>query len=293
MTNIEWTDTTWNPIRGCSRVSEGCQNCYAERMAARFSGVGQPYEGLTRQTPRGPRWTGDVRFVDDRLYEPTRWRKSVKVFVNSMSDLFHKRVSPEDIARIFAVMAECPKHVFQVLTKRPEQAKAFFDWAQKSDPGCPPAMNVLWAALQIESHQSGEFDGWLHRNAAYDLDVWPLPNVWLGVSAENQACFDARVPILLECPAAVRWVSLEPLLGPIDLSAHIHGLDWVVVGGESGPGARPCDVEWIEGIVAQCQRAQVPVFVKQLCARAWNHKDFDSFPEVIRVREWPKAKGDG
>lgn len=291
MTDIEWTDKTWNPIRGCTRVSEGCRNCYAERIAARFSGPGQPYAGLARMTNGGPRWTGSVRFVNAKLYDPAAWRTPVRVFVNSMSDLFHEQVSTAEIAMIFAVMAGCPRHTFQVLTKRPGRAKSFLDWAVYSDPNpeCTPMMNIHMEGLQYELETNDDCRGWFHSNAESDIDAWPIPNVWLGVSAENQSTFGERVPILLECPAAVRWVSLEPLLEPIDLSRHIDRLDWVVVGGESGPGARPCELGWIESVVAQCKTAGVPVFVKQLGSKHPNHKRFDAWPGSLCVREWPRS----
>lgn len=209
-------------------------NCYAETMAARFSGPGQPYEGLAELTQAGPRWTGEVRLIEEHLYDPIRWQRPRRIFVNSMSDLFHERVPDEWINRIFAVMALCPQHTFQVLTKRPQR---MLEWLRR--PNCA---------------------------AAVEDAGWPLPNVHLGVSVEDQRSADERIPLLLQCPAAVRWVSAEPLLGPMDLTYiapsddfwtdaldtpdPTRRLDLVIIGGESG-------------LARQCQEAGVPVWVKQ------------------------------
>lgn len=220
---IEWTETTWNPIRGCSSVSEGCRYCYAAAMASRFSGPGQPYEGLTKDG----RWTGTVRMVPEHLGAPLRWKRPRRVFVNSMSDVFHEALAFEDVAEIFRVMAAAPQHSFQVLTKRAERMAEWFRWMEERKPG-----------------------------------VWPLPNVWLGISVENQAAADLRVPFLLQSPAAVRWLSCEPLLGPVDLSGF-GALDWVVVGGESGLHARPMHPDWVRGVRDYCAQAKVPFLFKQ------------------------------
>ena len=250
---IEWTDATWNPVRGCSIVSEGCANCYAMWQAARTAGPGGAYEGLVRKTAKGPRWTGEVRFVDHVLDQPLRWIRPRRIFVNSMSDLFHENLSDRDIARIFRIMYVADRHTFQVLTKRPERMR---DWVTR------------WC------------DG-------IGIEMAP-PHIWLGTSAENQETADERIPILLDTSAAVRWVSLEPLLGPIDFygcGSHgsedgdpavfsvltgfdggtepIPALDWVVVGGESGAHARPMRPEWATRIRDDCVRASVPFFFKQ------------------------------
>jgi len=238
MTKIEWAEKTWNPIRGCTPVSPGCLHCYAARLAIRMSGEGQPYHGLVKSTPRGPRWTGEVAFDPVKLYEPAKWRKPALVFVNSMSDLFHDRLSTEDIACVFAMMGSCPQHQFQVLTKRPARAAAFFEWARDSDPRSEsPWINILHEGLQLEAADDNH-DGWFACKNNMP-DEWPFDNVWLGTSCENQTTFNERVPSLLACPASIHWVSLEPLLGPIDLSIHIDHLDWVVVGGESNPDTTP------------------------------------------------------
>jgi len=298
MSAIEWTDATWNPVVGCSmaRGSEtgGCLNCYAARMATRALWPGEP---LARMTPSGPRWTGRVDLRSDRLDAPLRWRKPRRVFVNSMSDLFHEALPFDAVESVFRIMVLAERHTFQVLTKRPERMREF----------C------------------------LNRSRKHS-DTVP-PNVWLGVSVENQKTADERTPLLLQTPAAKRFVSYEPALGTVDLEAAFsvydkHGepsgprcnkdgsnaVDWVIVGGESGPGARPCDVAWIRSVVCQCREAGVACFVKQLGARPiadwtewavlresgtpveWSRLrlqhpkggDPSEWPEDLRVREFPR-----
>ncbi len=253
-TKIEWTDATWNPIRGCSRVSEGCRNCYAERQAARFSGFGRPYEGLAVLTEAGPRWTGKVRLIKDLLDQPLRWRKPRKIFVNSMSDLFHEGLEKRTIAAIFGIMALAGQHTFQVLTKRPQRFAGLLEHLS--------AEQCVSEAFQLIG---------AHPTCQMSHD-WPLPNVWLGVSVEDQPTADARIPLLLAAPAAVRWVSYEPALGPVDFSAYLPGsplathhspLSWIVCGGESGPKARPMHPDWARSARDQCQAAGVPFFFKQ------------------------------
>lgn len=263
---ITWTDATWNPIRGCSRVSEGCRNCYAERTAFRYSAPGMAYEGLVRVNHVGirqPQWNGTVRVVDEHMLDPLRWRRPRRIFVNSMSDLFHENVADETIDRIFAVMALCPQHSFQVLTKRPMRMLEYL----ATHPG---RLQAVWWTM-------ASFDVGL----GMPCPPWPLPNVWLGVSVEHQAAADERIPLLLETPAAVRWISAEPLLGPINLldmkGRHPNPLtgvvpyrgdgypklDWVVVGGESGPGARPMEEAWARSLRDQCVAAEVAFHFKQ------------------------------
>ncbi|MBK8260209.1 MAG: phage Gp37/Gp68 family protein [Nannocystis sp.] len=306
-TSIEWTEATWNPVRGCSRVSRGCENCYAEGVARRFAGVGQPYEGLVRIGKDGKakaQWNGVVRVVSEHLADPLHWTRPRRVFVNSMSDLFHEALPFETIAAIFGVMAASPAHTFQVLTKRPERASEFFAWAKARARDESPSDVCLYEALMANP--------WEPRMVSLGLDhrdeevEWPLPNVWLGVSVEDQATADERIPHLLACPAAVRWVSYEPALGQVDfsrfmwpvnsswpsnfrspeearaagasvtrhrqalVSAHAVFLDWIVVGGESGPGARPFDIVWARSVITQCREAGVACFVKQLGAHPVN-----------------------
>jgi len=246
---IEWTDATWNPVRGCTRVSEGCTRCYAEAVAARFSGPGLPYEGLARSTPGGPRWTGEVRLIEKHLEDPLRWKEPRRIFVNSMSDLFHEKLTDQTIDRIFAVMARCPQHTFQILTKRPERMRAYLSLERQL------AIADAWTA-QVVGRSPGPTD------LRFTVDKWPLPNVWLGVSVENQAAANERVPLLLETPAAVRFLSCEPLLGPVNLGETLS-LDWVICGGESGPRARPMHPDWARGLRNQCVDAGVPFFFKQ------------------------------
>lgn len=287
MTSIEWTDETWNPFRGCTKISPGCKNCYAKTFAERFRGVpGHPFEqGF------------DPRFVPERLDVPLRWKKPRRVFVNSMSDLFHESFSNAQIAAVFGVMAAASQHTFQVLTKRPERMRDWFNWIREQAEELqgavgerPPSGHAEPSACVMLAIRFGTGEHELLRSVAKAR--WPLPNVWLGVSAEDQATADKRIPLLLGTPAAIRFVSAEPLLGPVDFTRiDFPGLnmpptfrfdalaggggktstpwkiDWVVTGGESGPGARPCEVEWIRSIVRQCREAHVPVFVKQLGAK--------------------------
>lgn len=250
MSSIEWTDETWNPITGCKKVSPGCANCYAESIAKRFW---------------GERKFTEVQFHPERLDQPLKWRKPRMVFVNSMSDLFHESVTDEQLDQVFAVMALTPQHTYQVLTKRPERMLKYFqqfserakDWGGDS-----------WLIHEVAIGIVGEDE--LHDGKYQDqkmLDL-PLPNVWLGVTVENQKAAEEHIPLLLQTPAAVRFLSCEPLLEDIDLANAMPlggpDLDWVIVGGESGHNARPCDVAWIHSIVEQCKAAGVPCFVKQL-----------------------------
>ena len=250
---IEWTDATWNPITGCSKVSPGCARCYAERVSLRFR------HSLAPWTPENAQ--DNVQLHPERLDQPLRWRRPRRVFVNSMSDLFHELVPDDYIASVFDIMGASPQHQFQVLTKRPERMSEWFE--------------VMCAA---SAHP-----------------IWPLPNVWLGVSVENQRWADQRIPLLVQTPAAVRFLSCEPLLKPLDLTDHLNGVDWVIVGGESGPGARPIAIEWVRDLIEQCRSAQTPIFVKQL-GTAWSKAegaedrkggDWDEWPEDLRIREYP------
>lgn len=276
MSNIEWTEATWNPVTGCSKVSPGCANCYAEALTKRYSGrPGWPATFLP-WTPENA--VENVVLHPERLDAPLRWKKPRRVFVNSMSDLFHEQVSDEFIAEVFAIMARAPRHTFQILTKRPERMLAF---------------------CSREAHWWGNKAGIAHR-ADYG---YPLPNVWLGVSVENQHWADERIPLLLETPAAVRFISAEPLLGSVDLpigrassrcecgeirqNCGCHSLDWVIVGGESGPGHRPFDPEWARSLRDQCAAAGVALFVKQL-GGARPGTALEDLPEDLRIREYPR-----
>lgn len=312
-TGIAWTDASWNPVRGCTRVSPGCVHCYAETVAARFSGPGQPYQGLAQWVTRPggereARWTGKLAFVETMLDQPLRWRRPRRIFVNSMSDLFHEAMPDEWIDRVFAIMALAPQHVFQVLTKRPERARAYL--ASLPATGAPDRLTRIAARIGAETRG--------YRGSAGLVDR-PLPNVWLGVSVEDQARADERIPILLDTPAAVRWISAEPLLGPLDLdrwlpysqhwrqaepsraSLGLPCLEWVVIGGESGPGARPFTLGWGKDLIRQCRAGSAAVFMKQVgsvpvnregerCPHIRDLKGGDpaEWPEELRVREWPR-----
>lgn len=334
-TGIQWTDRTWNPTRGCTRVSEGCRNCYAETVAARFSGPGQPYAGLATRGPA--RWTGKVQLLRDRLLWPLSWRKPQRIFVDSMSDLFHPDVPDAFIEEAFATMALARRHTFQVLTKRPERMLEFFE--RRPGEGLRRERVATVMGWIIGDSERGRRD----VNDVWDGRAWPLPNVWAGVSVEDQATADARIPLLLETPAAVRFCSYEPALGPVNfrhidddagarargitrhyfpsggptphtdalrgfnLNGHHTRLDWIIVGGESGPRARPFDVAWARATVAACRAAGVACFVKQLGARpmfcsasrpqgeAISLRDrkggsMDEWPEDLRVREFPAVR---
>lgn len=272
-TNISWTDSSWNAIRGCTEVSAGCQNCYAMAMAARFAGPGMAYEGLAEITADGPRWTGKILAIDDKLREPLRWQRPRRIFVNSMSDLFHPGVSTEVVDRHWAVMALARRHTFQVLTKRPlRMARYLNDYAQ---PG-----------RVIEQAKAMLRDGWIAAPVVLPdgYPDKPLDNVWLGTSVENAEA-EARVRHLLDAPAAIRFISAEPLIGPVSLlhtpAPGIHWdyltgereaireksvtarIDWVIVGGESGPHHRPMDLDWARALRDRCAQAGVAFFYKQ------------------------------
>lgn len=301
-TSIEWTDKTWNPVTGCVEVSPGCDRCYARTFAERWRGIpGHPYQAGF-----------DVTLRPERLGQPASWTSPARVFVNSMSDLFHEQVPDEYLARVFATMAATPRHTYQVLTKRHARMRAVL---------ANGGQRLIEAAVDEATAQ-----------ALYEAE-WPLPNVWLGVSAEDQHWADIRIPVLLDTPAAVRFVSCEPLLGPIELGewlrpvpgcrhahpldglcAHpqavtpechryadcpaspdaYHGLDWLIVGGESGPGARPMDLAWVEALVAVAESVSLPIFVKQL-GTAWSRAhggpakggDPAAWPQQLRVRQFP------
>lgn len=280
-TGISWTDRTWNPIRGCARVSPGCQNCYAERLAYRFSGAGQPYDGLTRKVNGHAQWTGKLRLVPEALKEPLGWRKPQRIFVNSMSDIFHEDVPITFLDDIWRTFWRAPQHTFQILTKRSERMREY---------------------LQLRLERPFDNDG-----------PAILPNVHLGVSVEAQD-YAWRIGKLIDTPAAVRFISAEPLLGALDLRYWLHRSDgvgrpfqnwnqpdWIIVGGESGPGARPLDLDWIRDIIARCRAAGVAIWVKQLgsawaqeCRRSGLPADshganWAEWPIDLAVREFPEV----
>lgn len=242
-TKIEWADASWNPIRGCSRASPGCEHCCAERFAAR----GLPgYAGLTR----GGRWTGEVRLDEHTLEQPLRWRRPRRVVVCSMSDLFYERVPDEWIDRVWAMMMRAHHHVYCVLTKRAARMRT---WSAR----LPPAA---------------------------------ARHVWLGVTVEDQMRARIRIPDLIATPAAVHWVSAEPLLGPLDLSSYSPGLDWIVVGGETGPRARPCREAWLRGVVWPAKVARVACYLTQMGGYPDRRADPSGWMGYLRVREYPGAR---
>lgn len=301
-TKIEWTDRVWNPVHGCSRVSPGCMNCYAERQSARFPAS---FHGVARfknkAGERLPKWTGDVVCIEEKLAEPLKWKKPCRVFVNSMSDLFHEKVPDEFIDKVFAVMAACPHITFQILTKRPVRMRDYFLKEHRNE-----SIVKAFDDFGFEDYSIGTCAclSWYDENGhhvVWDSDErpLPLPNVWLGVSCENQETADERIPFLLATPAAVRFVSFEPLLGKIFVDGESRReLDWAIIGGESGPGARECDICWITDLAAQFKASGTSVFVKQLGA-----KPIDSSAETLdewrrnikhskggKLEEWPQYK---
>lgn len=270
--NIEWTDATWNPLRGCSRVSQGCVNCYAEAIAARFSGVGQPFEGLAHfaEYPNGTRearWTGKVALASEKvLLAPLHWRKPRRIFVNSMSDLFHENVPDEWIDKIFAVMALAPHHTFQVLTKRPERMREYMKGIPSKIPflGRMPLERIHLEAAGHMEGDGGYMDTLKEAGNVYSLYLdtpWPLPNVWLGTSIENADVVD-RIEHLRQVPAAIRFISFEPLIGAVG-TVDLRDIHWVIVGGESGPNARAMHPDWVRSLRDRCAAAEVPFFFKQ------------------------------
>lgn len=300
--NIEWTDSSWNPIVGCSIVSPGCTNCYAMRMAARIDKMAETVEalsdrspsrhycGLTKSSKAGPVWTGEVAQAPDHiLTAPLRWKKPRRVFVNSMGDVFHEAIPDEWIDRVFAVMALAPQHTFQVLTKRAQRMHGYMTTPERKRT---IAVQTMYISESLARQRMAKARIKLDHFSVCFAGSGPLPNVWLGVSAERQQEADERIPLLLDTPAAVRFVSLEPLLGPIDLTTitferaygtgllnaltgekrgHVpnsplgdgNRLDWSIVGGESGTGARPMHPDWARSIRDQCAAAGVPFFFKQ------------------------------
>lgn len=288
-TKIEWTDATWNVITGCSVTSPGCTNCYAMRLAGTRLRHHPTRAGLTVDTKAGPVWNGEVRFNESMLTQPLKWKRPRRIFVCAHGDLFHENVPDEWIDRVFAVMALAPQHTFQVLTKRAGRMRAYLsakDLLVRIRDRNWEIADACWKHPQSFA---------MHSNSMQSIAAgrWPLPNVWLGVSVEDQARADERTPDLLATPAAVRWLSMEPLLGPVDLTEWlicpnardglsmdpstgayeccktcdwtglIGGLDWIVLGGESGPGARPMHPDWARAIRDQCAAAGVPFMFKQ------------------------------
>lgn len=298
---IEWTGDTWNPLAGCTIVSPGCANCYAMREAHRFARhpnekVSAKYAGTTTLVKGKPVWTGRVNVAhEEAILKPLRTKKPTMYFVNSMSDLFHENVPYEVVDRIFAIMALCPQHTFQLLTKRSARMREYMTSIGNGDgeriPGWRDAM-IEGMAQKLHHEMTGEYPSlWLAVNL-------PLRNVWLGVSAEDQPRADQRIPDLLATPAAVRFVSAEPLLGPLRLPPELLELRnraWVIVGGETGKGSRPMHPEWARDIRDQCfstgmrKEDHMPFFFKQwgdwtsVSAREGDG-EHHTFPDGVTVR---------
>lgn len=344
-TSIEWTEQTWNPVAGCTWASPGCDHCYAAAMTRRLEAMGQAnYAGLTTKK----HFNGVVRTLPDKLDVPLRRKKPTTWFVNSMSDLFHKDVPDSFIAAVFGVMAACPQHTFQVLTKRPDRMQQWCSLMSvaggigkyiRSELGRSVIRGHFNAVAQTKvidgERQRAIADPWMQvmNGAACNYGDAPLHNVWLGTSVENQEQADKRIPHLLQSRAAVRFLSCEPLLGPLNLHEYLLGLTsgypagcvcghghgftrcpntggiaklchhvgcqctgfrkaagsgigWAIIGGESGHGARPCDVAWIRSIIAQCKAAGVPCFTKQLGEAPYDSDAWEEGNQFTSYEQW-------
>jgi protein gp37 len=304
---IEWTDATWNPITGCEIVSPGCIHCYAMKLAGGRLRNHPSRKDLTTRAKNGSIvWSGEVRFNEGWIDQPKEWHAPRRIFVCAHGDLFYEAVPNEWIDRVFSVMGQCSHHTFQVLTKRPTRMRDYIERVWSARKGTEPAIEGFangkrYVLGPYKFHDETEWKG------------WPLPNVHLGVSCERQQEADERIPILLKTPAAVRFISAEPLIGPIDLwngdpdprlgghkatrtllgdwwepgddpkGPSRHGVDWVIVGGESGPGARHMDPDWMRSLRDQCAAAGVPFFAKQMAHKA-------PIPPDLMVRQY--AGGD-
>jgi protein gp37 len=311
-TTIEWTDVSWNPVHGCSRVSTGCKHCYAETLSLRYRQTLAPWTARNAAQ--------NVLLKPHKLREPLSkagpWKKPCRVFVNSMSDLFHEEIPDEYIDRVFATMALADRHTFQVLTKRPERARAYLT--------APNVYNRIESAMCGVCCSKGPGSGvcgWGNDDCDLEDPEWPLPNVWLGVSIENRK-WVRRADVLRQTPAAVRFISAEPLLGPLIAPHHIAvptideagdedpedwevvpfwddqpgpggpdeldltGIDWLIVGGESGQGHRPFDVQWARDLRDVSQSTGTAFFVKQLGGARPGTK-LEDLPEDLRIREFP------
>lgn len=267
-TRIEWTDATWNPVFGCDKVSPGCANCYAESYAKRFR-AGVPFSTITLH--------------EDRMTLPSRWKRPMRIFVGSLSDVFHAAIPVAYRDLIFLRMILAGWHTYQIPTKRVENAAAYLDGLTRRE-------SLVGAALNCLERRGGPTAFTLFpeipRKTALDR-FWPLENLWIGASVENQYFADRRVSELLKIPAAVHFLSIEPMLGPISGSAIQKGIDWVIVGGESGPNARPMKPAWARTLRAACSLEGIPFFMKQLGGWPKKRDGLMDFPLDLRVREYP------
>lgn len=281
MSKIEWTGETWNFLKGCNQVSAGCENCYAVRMAWRLQHnpkIAHQYAGTARKTAGGKiQWTGQINIDEQRMLLPISVTKPTVWFVNSMSDLFHEKVPFKIIDKAFAIMTITPQHTYQVLTKRPDIMQQWY--------GGQLARICTELDILADEYDAAGNSQMVERCIDASVQIasgnWPLKNVWMGVSVEDQATADDRIPKLLQVPAAVRFLSCEPLLSDINLrffeapvlswafqqsekrKGLSKGIDWVIVGGESGPGARPMHPDWVREIREQCIEAEIAFFFKQ------------------------------
>jgi protein gp37 len=276
-TSIEWTEVTWNPTTGCDRISPGCDNCYALTLAKRLKAMGS----AKYQVDGDPRTSGPgfgVTVHEQAIREPLRWRTPRKVFVNSMSDVGHARIPRPALARIWAVMALTGRHQFQVLTKRPRRLATILADSTFERAVAEQVTELIsswpWQRWQLDlggQRLAGDFglgEGWtvtLRPDGNLWTPPWPLPNVWLGTSIESDD-YTSRADELRKAPAAVRFLSLEPLLGPLP-SLDLTGIDWVIVGGESGPQHRPLDLDWVRDIRDRCLQQEAALFFKQVGGR--------------------------
>ncbi|MCF6467315.1 phage Gp37/Gp68 family protein [Nonomuraea sp. MG754425] len=292
---IEWLNkpgyqpATWNPTIGCKRVSPGCDNCYPIPLARIREANPNPkiaaaFAGVVEHTGDRLDWTGQVNLLPDRLDMPLKWRQPRMVFVNSLSDLFHDAIPDQFITQVFAMMASAPQHAFQILTKRHGRMRSLL------------SSEVFRTEVAYWAGQMCENGDVMHDSVMFG--EWPRRNIWLGVSVENQQWADIRIPALLETPVAVRWISAEPLLGPVTLcrinwigrdplQRNEPRLDWVVAGGESGPGARPMHPDWPRRLRDQCVKTGVPFFMKQagaVLAKEWGCSDSKGHNPA----EWPE-----
>lgn len=274
--SIEWTDATWNPVRGCSRISPGCGGanhqggCYAEKIAARFSGPGQPFEGFAKRTPHGGAWTGKMAVVWDQVDQPIRWRKPRRIFANSMSDLFHPALDHDDVAIIYgtAIAAvHLRKHTIQILTKRADVMRERLNDKHFWEVANACAEHLVLEHTDPLNRRSDDARATCDN---YGPDS-PPPGIWLGVSVESLE-YKRRIDDLKATPAAIRFLSCEPLLedlGALDLA----GIHQVIVGGESGPRSRPFWAPWARSILRQCRRQRVACFIKQMGANVTDRND--------------------
>ena len=315
---IEWTEATWNPIAGCSIISPGCTNCYAMKTAARLEKMGgktaEKYQGLTTQTKAGPVWNNTVRLDPNSLDKPRQWQRPRRIFVNSMSDLFHEKIPDAWIDQIFARMALTPHHTYQILTKRADRMREYLT-AHTGAWDIGHAAGRIAEAIQTLRTDKSPVGPVPHLRPG--VPWWPLSNVWLGVSVEDQTRANERIPDLLATPAAIRFVSAEPLLGPVQFShmdventaptgfyvinaltgrnsdmgrpcPDVPRLDWVICGGESGPAARPMHPDWARSLRDQCAAAGVAFFMKQMSGPVKSR--MPAIPDDLMVRQTPHAK---